>query len=62
MQSHKTDNYGHRHFKKDDADRFRETSLRAIRRRKVLPKIIFCILSVITIIVVAFAIYAYNVD
>lgn len=60
---HKTDKHGHHYnCRKDDADKFRETSLKAIRRRKVLPKIIFCILSVITLMVVAFAIYAYTTD
>lgn len=44
---------------KDDADRFREESLRAIRIRKVLPKFIFWILCAIAAIImfVVFAIY-----
>ena len=44
---------------KDDADRFREESLRAIRIRKVLPKFIFWILCTIAAIImfVVFAIY-----
>ncbi len=44
-----------KHYK-DDADRFREESLRAIRRRKVLPKYLFWILSAVAAIIVATAI------
>lgn len=52
----------HSSHKKDDADRFRETSLRAIRRRKKLPKILFWILATITAMAVVAAFVVYHLD
>ena len=48
---------------KDDADIFREQSLRAIRRRKLWSKYLFWVLTILAVAVVLFAIYlcVYNV-
>lgn len=70
MQSHKTDysrhhqhhHHTHHNERKDESDKFRESSLRAIRRRKVLPKIIFGILATLTIIVLVIAFAVYHMD
>ena len=61
-QQHRHHNSHHSSHKKDDADRFRETSLRAIRRRKQLPKILFWILATITAVAVAAAFMVYHLD
>ncbi len=42
---------------KDDADIFREQSLRAIRRRKLWSKYLFWVLTILAVAVVLFAIY-----
>lgn len=42
---------------KDDADIFREQSLRAIRRRKLWSKYLFWVLTILAVAVVFFAIY-----
>lgn len=42
---------------KDDADIFREQSLRAIRRRKLWSKYLFWGLTILAVAVVLFAIY-----
>lgn len=42
---------------KDDADIFREQSLRAIRRRKLWSKYLFWVLTIFAVAVVLFAIY-----
>lgn len=46
-----------KHEYKDDADIFREESPRAIRRRKVLPKYLFWILTAVAAFIVAAAVY-----
>lgn len=50
----------HRH--KDDSDKFREESLRAIRRRKLWSKWLFIILTIlaIAIVLLAFAMYYFD--
>ena len=52
----------HHHHKKDDADLFREQSMRAIHRRKVIPKILMWVVSAIAAIVVAAVFAAYFLD
>lgn len=47
---------------KDDADIFREQSLRAIRRRKYMSKMILWVLSVLAVLVVAAVFAAYYLD
>ena len=47
---------------KDDADIFREQSLKAIRRRKYAAKITEWILYIAAVSVVALAIFAYFID
>lgn len=42
---------------KDDADIFREQSLRAIRRRKLWSKYLFWVLTILAVAVALFAIY-----
>ena len=42
---------------KDDADIFREQSLRAIRRRKLSSKYLFWVLTILAVAVALFAIY-----
>ncbi|WP_308228023.1 hypothetical protein [uncultured Prevotella sp.] len=42
---------------KDDADIFREQSLRAIRRRKLCSKYLFWGLTILAVVVALFAIY-----
>ena len=42
---------------KDDADIFREQSLRAIRRRKLWSKYLFWVLTIFAVAVALFAIY-----
>ena len=42
---------------KDDADIFREQSLRAIRRRKLCSKYLFWVLTILAVAVALFAIY-----
>lgn len=42
---------------KDDADIFREQSLRAIRRRKLWSKYLFWVLTILAVAVAFFAIY-----
>lgn len=51
---------GHSH--KDDADVFREQSLRAIRRRKNMSKYGFWILTAVAVLVVAAVFAAYYLD
>ena len=51
----------HKHYK-DDADKFREESLRAIRIRKIVPKILTWVLSVIALLVMAAVFLAYFID
>ncbi len=47
---------------KDDADLFREQSLRAIRRRKTIPKYLFAALVVVALLIVAATFAAYFID
>ena len=42
---------------KDDADIFREQSLRAIRRRKLWSKYLFWVLTILAVAMALFAIY-----
>lgn len=51
-----------RQHKKDDADLFREQSLRAIRRRKNMSKYGFWILVAVAVLVVAAVFAAYYLD
>lgn len=48
--------------KKDDADLFREQSLRAIRHRKLMAKGMYWLLIVMAILVIAAVFIAYFVD
>lgn len=57
----KSNHARHRHMQ-DDADVFREQNLRAIRRRKLIPKILMWIMSILAVIVVAAVFVAYFVD
>ena len=56
-----TRRHSHKHYS-DDADKFREESLRAIRIRKIVPKILTWILSIIALLVVAVVFLAYFID
>lgn len=51
-----------RRQEKDDADIFREQSLKAIRRRKYAAKITGWILCIVAASVVTFAFFAYFYD
>lgn len=46
----------------DDADKFREESLRAIRIRKIVPRILTWFLSIIALLVLAVVFLAYFID
>lgn len=53
----------HRHnHRKDDADRFRESSLKAIRRRKLCVKITYYGLITLASIMVALVFAEYYID
>ena len=47
---------------RDDADIFREQSMKAIRRRKYTEKAVKWILCIVAASVVAFAFFAYFID
>ena len=55
-------NHGRHEHIQDDADVFREQSLRAIRRRKMIPKILMWVMSILAAVVAAAVFVAYFVD
>lgn len=61
MESRQNHYHQNKHYK-DDADKFREESLRAIRIRKIVPRILTWVLSAIALIVIAAVFLAYFID
>lgn len=55
-------NHNKNNQKKDDADQFREQSLRAIRRRKVMAKLLSWTLTAIAIAMLATVVAVYYFD
>lgn len=55
-------NHNKNNQKKDDADQFREQSLRAIRRRKMMAKLLSWTLTAIAIAMLAAVVAVYYFD
>lgn len=60
-QQHSHEHHHHHHHKKDGSSRFKQKSLAAIQRRKLIEKILKIGMIIIAVIMALFVAFAYTI-
>ena len=59
---HQSGNHRHRRYHRDSAEQYKQHVMRSKKRNKIFGNVLFVVLSILAIVIVAFAYYVYTTD